>query len=178
MRVSPIALVYHQDLAVAVENAALASQLTHPYLTNSEACKVYTQLLVLALSGTTKEALASTLTSYRFEDTELRQCFAKYADLASFTQVPETGIFSSGYVVHSLEASLWAFFTTNTFREGALKVVNLGDDADTVGAIYGGLAGAFYGAENVPDEWVEGLQQKIVVEEVITGVIKLVTERA
>ncbi|KAL8829197.1 MAG: hypothetical protein Q9191_002148 [Dirinaria sp. TL-2023a] len=178
MRVSPIALVYHQDTAVAVENAVLASQLTHPYVTNSEACKVYTQLLVLTLSGASKEVLASTLGSYGFEDLDLRHCFAKYEDLTSFTQVPETEIHSSGYVVHSLEASLWAFFTTNTFREGALKVVNLGDDADTVGAIYGGLAGAFYGAESIPSEWLKGLKKKDVVEEVIKGVINLVTKEA
>ena len=178
MRVSPIALVYHQDPAVAVKNAILASQITHPYPTNSESCAVYTQLLVLALSGTTKEALASSLASYDFEDTDLRRCFAKYVDLASFAQVPEDNISSSGYVVHSLEASLWAFFTTSTFREGALKVVNLGDDADTVGAIYGGLAGAFYGAENVPNEWVQELHQRGMVEEVVKGLVKLITKGA
>ena len=173
MRVSPIALVYHNVPSVALENAVLSSQVTHPYPTNSEACKIYTKLIGLALTTTTKEALANQLTSHGFEDPDLRSRFAKYSDLASFKQVSETDISSSGYVVHSLEASLWAFFTTDTFREGALKVVNLGDDADTVGAIYGGLAGAFYGIENVPDEWLNKLQRKDIVDEVSEGLVKL-----
>lgn len=132
MRVSPIALVYHNDLSVALENAALSSQVTHPYSTNSEACQLYTQLMLLALKGSNKEDLAESLTKFGLEDPDLRSRFSKYSDVASFERVPDTDISSSGYVVHSLEASLWAFFTTGTFRDGALKVVNLGDDADTV----------------------------------------------
>lgn len=77
-------------------------------------------------------------------------------------------------MVHTLEAALWAFFTTESFREGALKVVNLGDDADTVGAVYGGLAGSFYGVEEVPGEWIEGLKRKDLVDGVVEGVVKLV----
>ena len=52
----------------------------------------------------------------------------------------EIDISSSGYVIHNLEASLWEFFSSETFYDGAPKVVNLGDDADTVGVIYGGVA--------------------------------------
>jgi len=52
-----------------------------------------------------------------------------------------------------MEAALWAFARTTTFREGALLAVNLGDDADTTGAIHGQLAGAFYGVESIPVEW-------------------------
>jgi ADP-ribosyl-[dinitrogen reductase] hydrolase len=59
----------------------------------------------------------------------------------------------TGYVVKSLEAALWAFDRSNSFREGALLAVNLGNDADTTGAIYGQIAGAFYGAEGIPAEW-------------------------
>ena len=59
----------------------------------------------------------------------------------------------SGYVVRSLEAALWAFHHTSSFSEGALRVVNLGDDADTTGAIYGQVAGAYYGYEGIPAAW-------------------------
>jgi ADP-ribosylglycohydrolase len=59
----------------------------------------------------------------------------------------------TGYIVDSLEAALWAFDRSRSFREGALLAVNLGNDADTTGAIYGQLAGAFYGAEQIPAEW-------------------------
>ncbi len=59
----------------------------------------------------------------------------------------------TGFVVQSLEAALWAFATTDDFETGALAAVNLGDDADTTGAIYGQLAGAFYGAGAIPARW-------------------------
>jgi ADP-ribosylglycohydrolase len=55
--------------------------------------------------------------------------------------------------VHTLEAALWAFHASSTFKEGALLAVNLGEDADTTGAVYGQLAGAFYGAEAIPPAW-------------------------
>jgi len=56
----------------------------------------------------------------------------------------------SGYVVKSLEAALWAFYTTASFKDAVLAAVNLGDDADTTGAICGQIAGAFYGLEGIP----------------------------
>ena len=59
----------------------------------------------------------------------------------------------SGYVVESLEAGLWAFAKSRDFEEGALLAVNLGDDADSTGAIYGQIAGAFYGEEAIPARW-------------------------
>lgn len=175
MRVSPIALAYYKDLTKALDNAVLSSQVTHPYFTNSEACKIYTKLVVLALDNKAKEALAHCLTTFNFEDLDLKSRFAKYSDFSSFRGVTERDISSSGYVVHSLEASLWAFFTTSTFRDGALKTVNLGDDADTVGAIYGGLAGAFYGIEAVPEDWLRHLQRKDILDGVIEGIVGLIT---
>lgn len=78
----------------------------------------------------------------------------------------------------TLEAALWGFFTTDGFREGALKVVNLGGDADTVGAVYGGLAGAFYGIDCVPGEWMDGLVRRDLVEGVVEGVLGLVEKMA
>ncbi|MFP6895331.1 MAG: ADP-ribosylglycohydrolase family protein [Roseibacillus sp.] len=62
-----------------------------------------------------------------------------------------------GYVIESLDAALWAFWNSSSFREGALMAVNLGDDADTTGAIFGQLAGAHYGADRIPDGWISKL---------------------
>ena len=59
----------------------------------------------------------------------------------------------SGYVVKSLEAALWAFYNSDNFEEGALMAVNLGDDADTTGAVYGQIAGAYYGENGIPASW-------------------------
>jgi hypothetical protein len=80
------------------------------------------------------------------------------------SSIPEQEIYSSGYILHSLEASLWAFLTTDNFKDAVLKAVNLGDDADTIGSITGGLAGLFYGIEQIPTEWIETLVKKEDIE--------------
>ena len=71
----------------------------------------------------------------------------------SFREKQPPQIRGKGYVVDCLEAALWAFATTTDFESGALAAVNLGDDADTTGAVYGQLAGAFYGATAIPERW-------------------------
>ncbi|KAL8674121.1 MAG: hypothetical protein Q9168_001458 [Polycauliona sp. 1 TL-2023] len=174
MRVSPIGLIFNTDIAKAMEYAAASSQVTHPYPTNTEACKIYTKLIASTFQNIDKSALASVVANWSFEDPDLKSRFAKYTMFEAWQEVPEDQISSSGYVVHSLEASLWAFFTTASFEEGGLKVVNLGDDADTVGAIYGGIAGAFYGVEAISPKWLNGLQEKDMVDGVIQGVVDLV----
>jgi ADP-ribosylglycohydrolase len=73
----------------------------------------------------------------------------------------------SGYVVHSLEAALWAFYDAPTFREAVLCAVNLGDDADTTGAVCGQLAGAYFGASGIPGEWLDGLAQRGLLEDAV-----------
>jgi ADP-ribosylglycohydrolase len=71
----------------------------------------------------------------------------------SFKTKQPAEIRGTGYVVDTLEAALWAFQRTDSFEAGALAAVNLGDDADTTGAIYGQLAGAYYGVEGIPERW-------------------------
>lgn len=75
-------------------------------------------------------------------------------------ELPEEQIFSSGYVVHSLEASIWCLLTTETYKEAILKAVNLGEDTDTTAAITGGLAGLHYGFDDIPKKWVNKLVKK------------------
>ena len=70
-----------------------------------------------------------------------------------------------GFVVRSLEAALWAFHHSDSFKEGALRAVNLGDDADTTGAIYGQLAGTYYGVNAIPREWIERLALRDLITE-------------
>jgi ADP-ribosylglycohydrolase len=69
----------------------------------------------------------------------------------------------SGYVVDSLEAALWAFHHSSSFEEGALKAVNLGDDTDTTGAVYGQLAGCYYGVTGIPARWLERLAHREMI---------------
>ena len=69
-------------------------------------------------------------------------------------------IHSTEYVIDTLEASLWCIFNTTNYKDAVLKAVNLGDDANTVGAITGGLAGIIYGYDTIPPEWLEVLAKK------------------
>ena len=75
----------------------------------------------------------------------------------SFRQQSRPEIIGSGYVVRSLEAALWAFHDAVDFRQAVLRAVNLGDDADTTGAVCGQLAGAFFGESAIPEEWRHNL---------------------
>ena len=78
-------------------------------------------------------------------------------DLKLFERLDEEDIKSTGYVVDTLEAAVWCFLNTDSYRDCVLKAVNLGNDTDTVGAVAGGLAGLYYGLENIPAEWIERL---------------------
>jgi ADP-ribosylglycohydrolase len=82
----------------------------------------------------------------------------------SFLRSEPPAIRGGGYVTHSLEAALWAFAKSTCFEDGALLAVNLGDDADTIGAIYGQLAGAFYGVDSIPERWRKKLAKLDVLE--------------
>lgn len=74
--------------------------------------------------------------------------------------IPESEIQSSGYVMHTLEASVWCLLTTSSYEEAVLKAVNLGNDTDTTGAITGGLAGLFYGYDAIPLDWTNQIARK------------------
>ncbi|WP_294291509.1 ADP-ribosylglycohydrolase family protein, partial [uncultured Chryseobacterium sp.] len=85
-------------------------------------------------------------------------------DVDPLYTLQEGEISSSGYVLHSLEASLWCFLNSESYSEAVLKAVNLGEDTDTTGAITGGLAGVYYGFKAIPEEWVEVLARKEDIE--------------
>jgi ADP-ribosyl-[dinitrogen reductase] hydrolase len=76
-------------------------------------------------------------------------------------------------VVRSLEAALWAFYRSDGFREGGLLAVNLGDDADTTAAIYGQLAGAFYGASEIPDAWLDQVALRDQIQSMADSLLAL-----
>ncbi|MEA4980668.1 MAG: ADP-ribosylglycohydrolase family protein [Petrimonas sp.] len=79
-------------------------------------------------------------------------------------KLPEDEIQSSGYVLHTLEASIWCLLTTDNYKEAALRAVNLGNDTDTTGAVTGGLAGLLYGLDNIPPNWITQIARKDDIE--------------
>jgi ADP-ribosyl-[dinitrogen reductase] hydrolase len=164
MRLAPVPLAFRRDVELAIHNAGESSRTTHAAPTTIDACRYFAGLLLGALEGRSKEELLSSF-FYPAPDGEYwkRHPLApEIAELASgsFKQKQPPAIVGTGFVVRSLEAALWAFYRSDSFREGALRAVNLGDDADTTGAIYGQLAGAFYGVNAIPGEWTERLTMR------------------
>ena len=91
--------------------------------------------------------------------------YARLRDLAAFRETPAEDIQGSGYVVETLEAVVWALITEDSLEESLLKVVNLGRDTDTTGAIAGGLAALYYGFDAIPPAWINEIQRKEWIEE-------------
>ncbi len=90
---------------------------------------------------------------------------SRILQLDAFKATPRSEIKSSGYVIDTIEAAVWCLINTDSYRDCMLKAVNLGDDTDTVAAVAGGLAGLFYGYENIPGEWLAALRCKDVITE-------------
>lgn len=88
------------------------------------------------------------------------------------SELAEHEISSSGYVLHSLEASIWCLLTTDNYKEATLKAVNLGEDTDTTSAITGGLAGLLYGFDTIPENWVEQLARNEDIEDLAEKLAK------
>lgn len=97
------------------------------------------------------------------------ESYCRLWDVSALMALPEKEISSSGYVVHTLEAAVWCFLTTDSYAECVLKAVNLGDDTDTVGAVAGGIAGCFYGLNGIPKEWMEIIPKKEWILELAAG---------
>ena len=155
MRLAPVPMFFASDASKALAMAADSSRVTHAAPEAVDACRYFAGLLVGALGGVDKQTLLSPLYC-SVEGLWGREPLSrKIAEVAScsFKDRSPPDIRGTGYVVEALEAALWAFDRSDSFREGALLAVNLGDDADTTGAIYGQLAGAYYGAEAIPAAW-------------------------
>jgi ADP-ribosylglycohydrolase len=123
-----------------------------------------------ALIGTSKDELLSKRYSPvegYWEEVPLETKIDEVA-CGSFKELEPPEIRGRGFVVKSLEAALWAFYKTDSFEGGCLLAVNLGEDADTTGAIYGQLAGAYYGFSNIPKTWTK----KLAKHEMIKSTVK------
>ena len=180
MRVLPAALIASTD-SDAISLAYYSSLPTHPHTRCVQACVLYVRLVRQALEGSRKEELACNLHKMtehmqgnpapNLGDEELLKRINQYRSLEDWGKTSAKSIRSTGYVVDTFEAALWAFFTTNTFTEAAIRAVNLGDDADTVGAICGGLAGSHYGFDAIPTDWVLLMKKKELLHEVVEAIL-------
>lgn len=166
MRLAPIALFYARNPSEAIEKAAMSSRTTHGAVEAVDACRYLAALLVGSLQGESKETLLADHYSPvpgLGQEAPLSPRLAQVA-AGSYRWKDPPAICGTGYVVQSLEAALWAFHLSTSFQEGALLAVNLGDDADTTGTVYGQLAGAFYGAGAIPEGWRSKLAHWELIE--------------
>jgi ADP-ribosyl-[dinitrogen reductase] hydrolase len=180
MRLAPVPLFFAQRPQEAIERSAESSRTTHGAREAVDGCRYFGALLVGAGSGVSKEELLSERycpVTRCWEENPLAPRIDRVAS-GSFKRKEPPEIKGSGYVVRSLEAALWAFHRSDSFEEGCLLAANLGDDADTTAAVYGQLAGAFYGEEAVPESWrsklayrdlIEGLAEKLFEQRLGAG---------
>jgi ADP-ribosyl-[dinitrogen reductase] hydrolase len=167
MRLAPVPLFFASNPKQAVHYSGESSRTTHATKAAVDACRYFAGLIVGALRGKPKSELLSPYfypgdNPSFWNENSLDPKIAAIA-AGSFKKKDPPEIRGTGYVVESLEAALWAFDRSKSFREGALLAVNLGDDADTTGAIYGQIAGAFYGAEQIPQEWRAKLAKRELI---------------
>ncbi|MEN6615469.1 MAG: ADP-ribosylglycohydrolase family protein [Syntrophorhabdus sp.] len=171
MRILPVGLCC-SPMAVPkmLSHIHRASSITHGHPRSLMACGIYCLMVRELLSGidtadayTSTMALTKTAYSRQPFDTELPH-FARLLE-GTITDCPEDAIDSDGYVVHTLEAAFWCFLTTGSYREAVLKAVNLGYDTDTTAIVTGGLAGIYYGARSIPQEWLNQIARRKEIEQ-------------
>jgi ADP-ribosylglycohydrolase len=150
-----------------------ASALTHPHIRSALCCFYYLRMAEHIITGMNKykayiQARSETGTLMRQLACPDREFKALHGLLeVDIGSLSEDDIDSGGYVVSSLEASIWCLLTTDSFIGAVLKAVNLGEDTDTTGAITGGLAALLYGYEGIPSEWIDNLKKPELFENII-----------
>ena len=167
MRLAPAPLAFANDPTEAIRLAGDSSRTTHAAVECIDACRYFAGLILAALSGMPKRDILNNEYELAVKCWLAQPLAPKVEEIArgSFQVKEPPAIRGSGYVIHTLEAALWAFHTTDDFRAGALAVVNLGEDADTTGAVFGQIAGAYYGVDGIPGEWREKLAMRELIEQ-------------
>lgn len=164
MRILPLVfyLQKEKDIEIIYRKVKAVSSITHAHFRSVFACFIYVLYCLEILKDKDKfEAykdmkvvLSKFLEDKKYNPAEIQlfDRILKYDML-----YVESEIQSSGYVLHSLEASFWCFLNADSYEETVLRAVNLGGDTDTTAAIVGGLAGIYYGVDDIPQKWIEHL---------------------
>ena len=181
MRILPIAVYLYSKYGNNFNEEAMniihnMSGLTHAHQISKMCCGFYCLTAAELLEGkTAKEAVAIGLdkgvTYYKqheeFADF-LEKIFGRLLK-SDFANLPEDEIEGSGYVLHSLEASIWCLLNTNDYKSLILKAVNLGRDTDTTGAISSGLGALLYNVDDLPAEWINTIRKKSYLQSIETA---------
>lgn len=171
MRVLPLCYVLiNEPIDIKYKMIEEVSGITHAHIRSKIACSIYVEIGIQLLLGnapfTAYENMKNEIVPYyksRGVEVELKHFKRILEQDISTLQLSE--IESSGYVVDSLEASLWCFLTTTNYEEAVLRAIRLGLDTDTIGAMTGGLAGLYYGERSIPKKWQKPLARKRDIED-------------
>lgn len=148
------------------------SSLTYGHKRSQIACGIYISIAsnlfgTRDLNGSIRSGIYNSMEYYKKQDSFINELKNfKRLETEDFHNISIDEISSSGYVVSSLEAAIWCLLNTTNYKDCVLKSVNLGEDTDTVGAIAGGLAGLYYGYNEIPEEWLDAIVKKEYVESV------------
>ncbi|KQT24495.1 hypothetical protein ASG22_10880 [Chryseobacterium sp. Leaf405] len=172
MRILPLAfyLKNEENIEKLYQTVKEVSSITHGHFRSVFACFIYVIFAIELIKGKDKKEAYSHIQKIALEFSENQGFNPKEIQLFDrvlkndISRYEEDTISSGGYVLSSLEASLWCFLNTESYSEAVLKAVNLGEDTDTTGAITGGIAGIYYDFENIPEEWVDVLVRKDDIE--------------
>jgi len=176
MRILPV-LFYVKDKPIAERFRIVGevSAITHAHIRSIVACFIYCEYALQLLQGQEKyqafrlmqQTVNPFLQEFEVCSQEERDRFHRLLEnpigdyqILPLYQYPEAEIAGSGYVLHTLEASIWCLLKTDTYTEAVLKAVNLGEDTDTTGCVTGGIAGLYYGLAAIPQEWVSAIERK------------------
>ena len=165
MRLAPVALAYASRPSTGMDMAGESSRTTHGHKLCIDACRYLCGLIIGCLQERTKEELLAEKFTPVKEYWLHRPMSPEIEAIAKgeYKDKEPPDIQGTGEVTHCLEAALWAFHKSDSFKEGALLAVNLGGDADSTGAVYGQLAGAYYSENGLPDEWKSKLTMSDVI---------------
>lgn len=152
MRLAPVPMFYFPHREDILHFSAESSRTTHAAEECLDACRLFGIILLRALAGQSKAEILFAEDENIVTSSSIQAIACGEYRHKSIDQIRGTG-----YVVESLEAALWCFWTTDSFAEAILKAANLGDDADTTSAICGQIAGAYYGEAGIPGHWLAKL---------------------
>jgi ADP-ribosyl-[dinitrogen reductase] hydrolase len=168
MRLAPVPMVLYGQPELLNQWCADSSRTTHSAAECLEACVLLGRMLHRALNGQSKEEILFLNQADDFGQPTIHQLAeGRYRNHST------EHIRGNGYVVKSLEAALWCFWSTDTFEEAILTAANLGEDADTTAAVCGQLAGAYYGKSGIPDQWLNGLVERDAIAQLADRLMAL-----
>jgi ADP-ribosyl-[dinitrogen reductase] hydrolase len=155
MRLAPIPMFYFPDRDQVLHFSAESSRTTHGAAECMDASRLFGGMLLRSLLGASKAEILLGSAAEQFASPSI-QAIAK----GEYQHKTINDIQGTGYVVKSLEAALWCFWTTETYEQAILASANLGDDADTTAAICGQVAGAYYDESGIPSHWLSQLTMR------------------